>query len=61
MSIHERMESIADLHAAGGLGADERREADERAAACAACAAASWSPRGPPSRSWPPAWRRPAW
>jgi glycine cleavage system regulatory protein len=39
MSIHERMEAIADLHAAGGLGADERREADQHAAACAACAA----------------------
>jgi glycine cleavage system regulatory protein len=39
MSIHERMESIADLHAAGGLGADERREADEHAAGCASCAA----------------------
>ncbi len=33
------MESIADLYAAGGLGADERREADEHAAACASCAA----------------------
>jgi glycine cleavage system regulatory protein len=38
MSIHERMESIADLHAAGGLSADERREADEHAAACPSCA-----------------------
>jgi glycine cleavage system regulatory protein len=39
MSIHERMESIADLYAAGGLGADERREADLHAAGCASCAA----------------------
>ena len=39
MSIHERMESIADLHAAGGLGADERREADQHAAGCPACTA----------------------
>jgi glycine cleavage system regulatory protein len=33
------MESIADLYVAGGLGADERREADQHAAACAECAA----------------------
>jgi len=39
MSIHERMESIADLYVAGGLGADERREVDAHAAGCAACAA----------------------
>jgi glycine cleavage system regulatory protein len=39
MSIHERMESIADLYVAGGLAADERREAEEHAAACADCAA----------------------
>ena len=39
MSIHERMESIADLYVAGGLGADERQEADQHAAACASCAA----------------------
>jgi glycine cleavage system regulatory protein len=39
MSIHERMESISDLYAAGGLGAEERREADQHAAGCAACAA----------------------
>lgn len=39
MSIHEKMESIADLHVAGGLDADERREADQHAAACASCAA----------------------
>jgi glycine cleavage system regulatory protein len=38
MSMHERMESIADLYVAGGLGADERREADQHAAACASCA-----------------------
>jgi glycine cleavage system regulatory protein len=39
MSIHEKMESIADLYVAGGLGADERREAEQHAAACADCAA----------------------
>jgi len=39
MSIHEKMESIADLYVAGGLSADERREADQHAAACADCAA----------------------
>jgi glycine cleavage system regulatory protein len=39
MSMHERMESIADLYVAGGLGADERREADQHAASCAPCAA----------------------
>ncbi|MBI3855236.1 MAG: DUF4349 domain-containing protein [Planctomycetes bacterium] len=38
MSLHERMESIADLHVAGGLSADERREADQHAAGCASCA-----------------------
>jgi glycine cleavage system regulatory protein len=39
MTTHERMESIADLYVAGGLGADERRDADQHAAACADCAA----------------------
>ena len=39
MNIHERMESIADVYVAGGLGADERREADQHAAGCASCAA----------------------
>lgn len=38
MNLHERMESIADIHVAGGLSADERREADGHAASCAACA-----------------------
>src|SRR6185436_17081844 len=38
MNIHEKMESIADLYVAGGLGADERREAEQHAAACADCA-----------------------
>jgi glycine cleavage system regulatory protein len=33
------MESIADLYVAGGLSADERREAEQHAAACADCAA----------------------
>jgi hypothetical protein len=35
MNIHEKMESIADLYVAGGLNADERREADQHAAGCA--------------------------
>lgn len=39
MNLHERMESIADIHVAGGLSADERREADQHAASCVACAA----------------------
>jgi glycine cleavage system regulatory protein len=39
MSMHERMESMADLYAAGGLSADERREADQHAAGCPSCAA----------------------
>ena len=38
MTIHEKMESIADLYVAGGLSADERREADQHAAGCADCA-----------------------
>lgn len=38
MTIHERMESLADLYVAGGLNADERREIDQHAASCAACA-----------------------
>src|SRR5438874_818885 len=39
MNMHDRMESIADVFAAGGLSADERREVDQHAAACASCAA----------------------
>ena len=39
MSMHERMESLADLYAAGGLSPDERREADGHAGSCVACAA----------------------
>lgn len=38
MGIHERMESLADLYVAGGLEAALRREAEEHAAGCAACA-----------------------
>jgi len=53
------MESIADLYVAGGLNADERREADQHAAACADCAAllrdardfSAWpAGRSPPTR-----------
>jgi hypothetical protein len=39
MTMHDRMEGIADLYVAGGLPADERREADQHAASCASCAA----------------------
>jgi glycine cleavage system regulatory protein len=37
MSVHEQMESLADLLVAGGLGAAERAEADRHAAECASC------------------------
>lgn len=39
MSMHDRMESMADLYVAGGLSADERCEADQHAAGCPSCAA----------------------
>jgi len=39
MTVHERMEALADLLVAGGLGADERSEAERHAAECPACAA----------------------
>lgn len=37
--MHDRMESLADLYAAGALTPDERREADAHAASCPSCAA----------------------
>lgn len=38
MSMHERMEAVADLYVAGGLSVDERRDIDQHSAGCAACA-----------------------
>jgi len=38
MQTHERMESVADVFVAGGLSAEERRDVDQHAATCAACA-----------------------
>ena len=32
MTVHERMDALADLLVAGGLGADERSEAERHAA-----------------------------
>ncbi len=37
--MHEKMESLADLYAAGGLNPDERCEVDVHVASCASCAA----------------------
>ncbi|HUR38086.1 MAG TPA: DUF4349 domain-containing protein [Planctomycetota bacterium] len=38
MDAHDRMDSVADLYVAGGLGAEERRDVDQHASSCAACA-----------------------
>jgi hypothetical protein len=62
MNMHDRMESIADVYVAGGLGADERREADGHAEGCASCSAllrdakefAAWT-RGAIAADAPPA------
>jgi uncharacterized protein DUF4349 len=37
--MHDRMESIADLYAAGGLSPNEKRDAEAHAESCKACAA----------------------
>ena len=39
METHDRMESVADVYVAGGLGAEERRDIEQHASTCAACAA----------------------
>ncbi|HZE98946.1 MAG TPA: DUF4349 domain-containing protein [Planctomycetota bacterium] len=39
MNVHDDMEARTDVYVAGGLSADERRDVDQHAAGCAACAA----------------------